>query len=264
MPYLDFISDETFKRAVRKVIDVQNKANIKGENEIFANVVDPYSAIFESCFAKISYPEWIKLERSRQSQKSAQNSIGNFHEDILIGADGWEKITKDQPYLNEYENTMLDIRNQKIKIVAEIKNKHNTIKGSSNADMYDTLNAWISNQDEGFTAYLVHIIPDKGKPYDIPYTPAKGGLKRPTNNSIRVIDGRSFYAKVFSLPNALDLIFEKLPEVINDVILETNSDKITKNNNPIVVREVINSDEKFGLSFSDLFRRAYPWDVDPR
>lgn len=76
---------------------------------------------------------------------------------------------------------------------------------------------------EGFTAYYVEIIPQpkSGQPgsYDEEFTPPdnKTGSSKPANQLIRKIDGRSFYALVTGIPDALDQLYGVVSAVIEKI-----------------------------------------------
>ncbi|WP_010129810.1 Eco47II family restriction endonuclease, partial [Haemophilus sputorum] len=63
--------------------------------------------------------------------------------------------------------------------------------------------------------YYVEILPVNGKTYDKPFTPSdnKTKTRRPENDRIRQIDGKSFYERVTGNPNALEDLYKMLPEV---------------------------------------------------
>ena len=174
--------------------------------------------------------EWMEQEKSRQIQKTLQNSLGEFHQGILGAADGWENLGTGHVF---------DILNKQKKIIAEIKNKYNTTKGNHKIAIYDDLVAQLNSQYKGFMSYYVEIIPAKKGAYNKPFTPSDNKTKkrRPINKSIRVIDGKSFYALATGDENALRKVYEVLPRVISD-ILGGEKDKQEK-------------------SFMELFDRAY-------
>jgi H+/gluconate symporter-like permease len=83
MPYLKFISDKDLIIAVGKVVSVIESAEHDAVTNLHKNVVDPFSALFHGVTHAITYTEWIEQEKARQSQKTMQNAIGDFHQNIL-------------------------------------------------------------------------------------------------------------------------------------------------------------------------------------
>lgn len=209
MSYLPYISDNSLRTAVKTVVDCILETEQKQEDEMYKNVIDPFSAIFDGAVQNFSLEEWLKKEKSRQVQKTVQNRIGYFHQDILGSLPGWTNLTKG-----------VDVCNQNRKIIAEIKNKYNTVKGSDKFGIYDYLLSCLGKSEyRDFTAYYVEIIPLKRKSYDQPFTPSdrENKTKRPTNAKIRQISGQAFYDLATSVPGALSMLFNVLPDVISDV-----------------------------------------------
>lgn len=89
--YLSFVSDEHFI----KCISILHKSYLKAKNNItkksfYANKVDTIKLTFDSRFNEIDEEDLIQSEILRQIDKSINNSIGTFHEQILGGIEGFE------------------------------------------------------------------------------------------------------------------------------------------------------------------------------
>ncbi|PIR78624.1 MAG: Eco47II family restriction endonuclease [Candidatus Magasanikbacteria bacterium CG10_big_fil_rev_8_21_14_0_10_36_16] len=208
MPYLKFISNHDLITAVSKVIKVIEKAEHDAETNMYKNVIDPFSALFHGITKSISYKDWLKQEKARQTQKTMQNSIGDFQQDILGSISGWKNLGV---------GGGLDVINEKMKIIAEVKNKYNTTKGNHLVKLYDDIkNTLKNNRYEKYTGYYVEVISKGRKKYDKPFIPSEKGKRRPAKNKIRVIDGVSFYAMATGRKKALQELFDVLPQVIAD------------------------------------------------
>lgn len=210
MSRLKWINDETLNDEVRKLLSIAKEAKSKAVSGFSKNVIDPFSAIFEMSGFEIDYSTWQQSETTRQAQKSLQNHIGDFHQNILGYSNGWT---------NMKVGHVIDLSSEDKKIIAEVKNKYNTISGGKLSDLYYSLDGLVSPKSsiyKGFTAYYVAIIPKSPKRYNKPFTPSdKGkGEKCPTNENIREIDGASFYSLVTGDDNALENLFDVLPDVI--------------------------------------------------
>ncbi|MFP9097583.1 Eco47II family restriction endonuclease [Flavobacterium sp. RHBU_24] len=211
MPYLKWISDE---RLIESVNHLLLKASLaKTNTNIHKNVIDPFSAIFEIAGFELDYEVWLKGEISRQAQKTLQNHIGDFHQNILGFSEKW---------VNKKTGSVVDLVSDELKIIAEIKNKYNTISGGKLADLYNSLNSLIMPKAsiyKDYTAYYVVIIPKKAKRYNVLFVPSnkEQGEKCPPNEKIREMDGSSFYALVTGHENALEELFDILPQVIIDI-----------------------------------------------
>ena len=208
MTYLKFISNKDLCSAVAKVIKVIETAEDEAGDKLHKNVLDPFSALFHGATHAISYKKWIQVEKARQIQKTMQNAIGNFHQEILGSMSGW---------INLSIGGGLDVVNNKIKIIAEIKNKYNTTKGNHLVKLYDDIkNALREDKYKNYTGYYVEVISKGRKKYDKPFVPSEKGKRRPTKKKIRVIDGLSFYAMATGRKNALQELFEVLPQIITN------------------------------------------------
>lgn len=210
MPYLSFIKDQDLLKAVKRVIQKIENAEKSIDLKLYKNVLDPFSALFDGITHGIPYSEWLKSEKVRQIQKTMQNAIGDFHQDILGSIHGCENLGT---------GGGLDICNRKRKIIAEVKNKFNTTKGNHKVEIYDAIKNKLKKKEfDGFIGYYVEIIPPGKKIYDKPFVPSdnKTEKRRPSNKFIRVVDGRSFYQMMTGDELALQKLFESLPHVIAD------------------------------------------------
>ena len=215
MAYLPWISDSALEAEVQKILDTAQNARQKAVVEFNKNVIDPFSVIFEMTGFQIpSVSDWERNEKNRQSQKTLSNTFGTFHQGILGNVQGWRDLGTGES---------ADVESISQKIIAEIKNKFNTVKGSDLVNTYDHLESLvmpITSKYRGFTAYYVEIIPKqrsgKAQSYDEPFTPSDKATKsrRYSNEKIRKIDGKSFYAMVTGHSNALEQLYSVLPMVI--------------------------------------------------
>lgn len=89
--YVDFISDEHFLDCVANLHKtyLNAKNNITKEN-FYTNKLDNIKLTFDSKFNDIDEETLIQAEVLRQIDKSINNSIGTFHEQILGGIKGFE------------------------------------------------------------------------------------------------------------------------------------------------------------------------------
>ena len=213
MPYLHWISDRELEKAVSDLVGVAKDALVNSQKEYTKNVIDPFSAIFQVAGFKIDYETWLISEQTRQAQKSMQNHVGRFHQIILGGVDGWEDLKV---------GGGVDLICEERGIIAEIKNKYNTVTGGKLADQYYMLERLVTpkaSRYKDFTAYFVAVIPKSADRYDTTFEPSDKdkGMKCPKNELIRQIDGASFYELVTGDPNALRDLFQVLPDVLENI-----------------------------------------------
>ncbi len=89
--YVPFITDEHFLLCVQNL----HKSYIKAKNNLtkqhfYSNKVDTIKLTFDAKFNGIDEESLIQSEILRQIDKSINNSIGTFHEQILGGIKGFE------------------------------------------------------------------------------------------------------------------------------------------------------------------------------
>jgi hypothetical protein len=203
MTLLPYVSDELLHEYTKDVLDKVLSAYVDSEEKIHSNVVDPFSALFDAMRQGISFEDWLMQERSRQVQKTLQNAVGDFHQNILGSVKGWQNPGRGGGY---------DIINREKRILGEIKNKWNTLNSSSAESTYKKLARYIDNDFFGYTGYVVFIVPKQTEDYDVPWSPNQ--VIMPRRSDIRRIDGESFYKMVTGLDDALEMLFDVLPSVI--------------------------------------------------
>lgn len=212
MPKLSFISDDALEQEVRHLLDIAKKAKDKSELDFTRNVIDPFAVLFEMSGFDVDETVWAKGETNRQIQKTLQNHVGAFHQRILGVVDGWRDTGT---------GGVIDVNSEKHRVIAEIKNKYNTVKGSDKVKIYDHLEMQVmtkGHQYKGFTAYYVEVIPQAGQRYNKEFIPSDSaqGQQRKANPLVRQIDGYSFYSLVTGVPDALSQLFAVLPDVIEE------------------------------------------------
>ncbi|MBP8707995.1 MAG: Eco47II family restriction endonuclease [Caldisericia bacterium] len=211
MSKLSYISDLVLYKIVSDFIKQYNKIQSEAENKLEENALDPFSAILYSMCSGSNLSQWFEMELERQIGKSFQNNIGEFHQSILGSCCDWEII-----------DDVIDIRNQKKRIIAEIKNKYNTTKGSDKKVIYDNLVATLESdfyKNKNYTAYYVEIIPKNNGKYNNPFTPTDSTTKtrKPKREDVRIIDGVSFYALATGEETALHQLYKALPLVVQEI-----------------------------------------------
>ena len=219
MALLEFISDEDLFHEVRLLVQKTLTKRDKAEKDFTKNVVDPFCSLFEAPAFK-DHDAWKSSELMRQTQKTIQNHVGTFHQQILGHVDGWEDLGV---------GSVVDLVNKELRILAEVKNKYSTVTGGDLSNKYYSLYGLISPKHssfKGYTSYFVQVIPKKPERYDEPFTPSDKEKGEPcaSNDLIRVIDGASFYELVTGRKDALKELHDVLPSVIEKVYQEELGD----------------------------------------
>lgn len=205
-----FLDDARLVAEVSHLLTVAEEAVEAQRREFGKNVIDPFAAMFEMAGFGMDHAGWVNSELMRQAQKTLLNHIGGFHQNILGSVAGWQNMNT---------GSVMDIFSEKHKVIAEVKNKHNTLSGGKRSDQYSNLEKLVmqkASRYHGYTSYFVTIIPKSPERFDRPFTPSEKetGARVPENALIREIDGASFYQIVTGEKDALAQLFEVLPEVI--------------------------------------------------
>lgn len=213
MACLHYINDDVLRNLVKDVLQVVLRKMQSVEKDFHKNVIDPFAALFEASISAIPHDTWKNVEMVRQCQKTLTNHIGELHQKILGNVAGWEDLGT---------GGIVDLVCHEKKIIAEIKNKHNTVTGGKLGDQYNALERLVAPKAstyKGYTAYFVNVVPKKPERINKPFRPSDKdkGMKLPENEHIRIIDGASFYTLVTGRDNALEEFYSALPWVIEDV-----------------------------------------------
>lgn len=128
--YLSYISDEHLFKCIDRIYKsyLRAKRNIS-KSKFYSNKIDTIKLTFDEKFNQKSQKQVIEYEILRQIDKSINNSIGTFHEQILGGIRGFE--------LGNLSG--FDIKATDNSLFADIKNKHNTVNSSSAESLFQKL-----------------------------------------------------------------------------------------------------------------------------
>lgn len=202
---VSFIDNEKLIAAVKKVVSRTSVA--KNKINVDKNVLDAFSCLYESVIDGNDYAAWLKMEEARQIQKTMQNAIGDFHQEIIGGIDGWENLGN---------GNLVDVRSKQHKIIAEVKNKHNTVTGIHLIKIYDELrDALARPEHDGFTSYYVRMVAKKSDRI-WQFTPPDRTTRsrRPGHPRILAISGIVFYEMITGQPDALFQLFQAIPTIL--------------------------------------------------
>ena len=226
MAYLSWISDEKLLAALEEFAAALSRGDEKNAKDIGRNVIDPFATIFTLSFFRMNHEHWLRMEEFRKKDKTLTNALGTFHQQVLGSVTGWKNLgTKE----------VVDLVNDDRKIIAELKNKYNTVKGSDKINIYNALHSCIYDKVSryrGYQAYYVTVIPQKPEGILRPFVPSdnKSGTKPAVDSSIMEIDGKRFYALVTGSETALEDLFKILPTILAStnfhLILDDNTKKM--------------------------------------
>src|SRR5690606_35747689 len=146
--YVNFISDEYLLKCIENLHISYLRAKEKiSKRKFYNNKIDTFKLTFDTKFNNIDEESIIETEILRQIDKSINNSIGTFHEQVLGGIKGYE-IGKLSGF---------DIKAENNTLFADIKNKHNTMNSSSAEALFQKLARYADDYKQA-KCYWVQIL----------------------------------------------------------------------------------------------------------
>ena len=208
---LDFISKNDFKEHVKNTIKTYGETlKSINLNKFNKNIIDPIKLTFDNKVYKQTILETINNEIVRQRDKTNNNAIGYFHQNMfryikncVVPESGFDVV---------YEN-------KEKKIYVEMKNKHNTMNSSSSQKTYMRMLNQILKEDKCY-CYLVEIIAKHSQ--NIVWNVSLDN-ESVNNERIRRVSIDKFYQEVTGEEDAFYKICKVLPEIIDEIIAENKS-----------------------------------------
>lgn len=215
--YINFVSDDHLLDCIGNL----HKAYLKAKNNItkknfYTNKVDTIKLTFDAKFNDIDEESLIQSEILRQIDKSINNSIGTFHEQVLGGIKGFEAGNLSGYDIKAKDNTLF----------ADIKNKHNTMNSSAAEALFQKL-ARYANDYKKAKCYWVQILA-KGSFCEL----WNGDINGKEYNHSRVykISGDQFYALLSGQDDAMFQFYKVLQIAIKDYLKSAEkSEEIAEN-----------------------------------
>ena len=203
--YVDFISDDHLLMCIANL----QKAYLNAKNNItkknfYTNKVDTIKLTFDAQFNGIDEESLIQAEILRQIDKSINNSIGTFHEQILGGIAGF-----DVGKLSGF-----DIKAEDNTLFADIKNKHNTMNSSSAEALFQKLARYADDYKKS-KCYWVQILAKNS--FNELWKGEING-KEYSHSRVYKISGDQFYALLSGQDDALFQLYKSLPIAIQDYL----------------------------------------------
>lgn len=219
--YLDFMTDEHLLGCIDRLYKAFLGAYCEVSIERFtSNKIDVISMYAVSIFAGRDEQTLIEAETVRQADKTFGNAIGTFHEELMGGLPG----IKNYPVGHGY-----DLKADDNTIVAEVKNKYNTMNAGATRSVFNNLVDFASRYPQA-TCYLVQILAHHSR--DDVWT-----FQGNTNSRIRVISADRFYAKVTGIDDAFAKLFRALPAALKDYVDQSGDDGAHEALGPYVALE---------------------------
>ena len=232
---LDFITEEQFKCHVRATImKYGEKLESYDLKRFNSNLIDPIKLIFDKSVYRTSWEEIVNNEIFRQRDKSSNNDIGYFHQNIFsyfkgceVPQAGWDVIYRKREGIQMPDGDIVHT------IYVEMKNKHNTMNSASSAKTYIKMQGQIL-EDDDCACFLVEAIAKKSQ--NIKWATKVDG-KNVQHRLIRRVSMDQFYAILTGDDEAFYKMCMALPGVINSVVNEEDSVEVP---NDTVIDELRN------------------------
>jgi len=233
--YLSFISDEHLLSCIENLHKsyLKAKANVS-KKKFYKNKIDTIKLTFDAKFNNLDEEALIKTEINRQIDKSINNSIGTFHEEILDGIEGFEMGNLSGFDIKATDNTLF----------ADIKNKHNTMNSSSAESLFQKLANYADTYKKA-KCYWVQVLA-KNSFNEKWYGEING--KEYSHSRVYKISGDQFYELLSGKENALFELYQVLPQAISDYL---NKQENEKNQSNSALEEITVSSKKSKRSILD-------------
>lgn len=225
--YVSFVSDEYLLTCVSNLFDTYLKTKKEiTKKDFYKNKIDIIKLTFDSKFNNLDEETLIKLEISRQIDKSISNAIGTFHEEVLGGIKGFEKGN----------NSGYDIKSIDNSLFAEIKNKHNTMNSGASEAVFQKLSRF-ANENPQAKCYLVQILSTSS--FHEKWQASLNGLNY-AHDRVYKISGDQFYKLLAKEEEAFFNLYQALPIAIKDFL----ADKETEIKNSVSLLDEIKTSNK--------------------
>lgn len=232
---LGFLPDEVVYNYIKDtVVKYTDKIDLKKFNK---NIIDPIKLTFDAKIYGKSFEEIIESECIRQIDKTNQNCLGYFHQNLfsLVG-NGWE-----------VPESGFDIQHPSKHIFVEMKTKHNTMNaGGALAVILQMQDKLLEDNDA--VCILVEVIAKQSQ--DIQWKGKFKGYELKGTDRIRKMSIDKFYELVFGDKDAFMKLCKALPLILDDILEELNRGSL--NNSVLQELNSISSN-----TFKSLFLLAF-------
>ena len=222
---MNFISDENFAKHIRETILQYGERLQPYDLEKFnGNIVDPVKLLFDKNVYGFTWKEIIGDEISRQRDKSNNNSIGYFHQNIFryidgctVPKSGWDVIFQ--------KDGGIELDGCKVGTVyVEMKNKHNTMNSAASAKTFMKMQGQLLS-DADCACCLVEVIAKKSQ--NVPWAISLDGQKQ-KHPRIRRVSIDKFYELVTGEEDAFYQMCMALPSTIEKLLADVDALNVPK------------------------------------
>lgn len=197
-----------------------HKSYLEAKNDIskkkfYSNKIDTIKLTFDTKFNDLDEETLIEAEILRQIDKSINNAIGTFHEEILGGIIGFEKGN-----LSGY-----DIKAKNNTLFADIKNKHNTMNSSAAESLFQKLLKYADKYPKS-KCYWVQVLATSS--FNEKWEASLNGTPY-KHDRVFKISGDQFYKLLSKQDDAFFQLYKSLPKAIADFLKTIKKSKTISN-----------------------------------
>jgi len=216
--YVDFITDEYLLTCIANLHKSYTEAkNDISKKKFYSNKIDTIKLTFDTKFNDLDEQSLIEAEILRQIDKSINNAIGTFHEEVLGGIKGFEKGNLDGYDIKAKNNTLF----------ADIKNKHNTMNSSGAESLFQKLSRYADKYPKA-NCYWVQILATSSFNEKWETTFEKGS-RIYKHDRVFKISGDQFYKLLSKQDDAFFQLYKSLPAAISDFLKTIKKSATTEN-----------------------------------
>lgn len=200
-----FVDDDHYYGCVKRVCDRYAELQRRPSGSLLKkSVVDPFKMVLDMGNRGVSPEGWEEADANRIRDKSLNNAIGEFHQGLLGGVDGWKSLPTGH-------RLGVDLAREDGTVFIELKNKYNTLSGSKRDAVRATLER-ILREHPRATCYWAYILAQDGTSGEREWV-----LRKSTNPNIRVAWGSRVYGLVTGSDSSLSEAWEALPRAMADI-----------------------------------------------
>lgn len=214
--YLSYISDQHLFDCISNLYDKYTTAKENfTQQKFYKNKIDIIKARFDQKFNDLDAENLIKAELVRQVDRTVVNAIGDFHEEILGGIQGYSRDIQ----------SGYDIKSDDDKVFIELKNKHNTLKGEDKKSVFNKLKGLVDEYPHSI-AYYARILDTKSQNEAWKFNVGNILYADPR---IFIISGDELYKMMTGEDDAFFKLYEVLPQAIDDFMKLQTTQKVSTN-----------------------------------
>jgi hypothetical protein len=205
--YVDFVSDKHFLACVKHVCDSYptNSSISSSAQQLKRNGLDLFKAVFDIVNTGSNAKTWTKNELIRQKDKTVNNAIGEFHQMLLGGVEGWKD-------LGVGSESHVDLKTDDNSIFIELKNKWNTMNSGALESARRKLEKCIKKNPTA-VAYWAYIVSRNGSTGEGEWV-----YSGRNNPQIKKVWGSKVYEMVTGDSKAMEKTLRALPLALKEIL----------------------------------------------